>query len=488
MQQLNQLLPEIGLTVFALLVLMADPFLRGRQGRALYYIGILSAALGLALLGLSYSAPEVYQGESQLWVVDPMSLYFKVLILASALLTLFLSVEYGGPIEAHKGSYTALVLLACVGMMLLVSSTDLLMIFLSLELVSIASFILVGFERRIRRSSEGAVKYYLMGAFSSAIMVYGISLFYGATGTTQLAGVPPIFAQGPSTMFLMSCLMLLVGFGFKASMVPFHFWVPDAYEGAPTPIASFLSVAPKIAALAVMLRVFTHLIPHSALDMTTVFAALAMLTMTFGNLVAIFQNNVKRLFAYSSIAQAGYMLIGFVTGDSMGREGLLLYALAYLFMNIGAFTVAEIIGNEGEPGTEKDPYDISAFNGLAKRNLGLALLMTFFLLSLAGIPPLAGFVGKFYLFAAAIKGRFFFLALVAVLNSVVSVYYYMRIAYCMFFREPARDDAPNVGLFLFSSLAVAAVGVFLVGILPEPFMEAVKASATLLPGVGSGLP
>jgi NADH-quinone oxidoreductase subunit N len=196
MHQLNQLLPEIGLTAFAILVLMADPFLRGRQGRALYYIGILSAALALALVGLSYSAPQVYQGVAGLWVVDPMSLYFKVLILATALLTLFMSAEYGGPIEAHKGSYTALILLACVGMMLLVSSTDLLMIFLSLELVSICSFILVGFERAARKSSEGAVKYYLMGAFSSAVMVYGISLFYGATGTTKLAGIPPILAQG----------------------------------------------------------------------------------------------------------------------------------------------------------------------------------------------------------------------------------------------------------------------------------------------------
>jgi NADH-quinone oxidoreductase subunit N len=266
---------------------------------------------------------------------------------------------------------------------------------------------------------------------------------------------------------------LIVGLGFKASLVPFHFWVPDAYQGAPTPVATFLSIAPKLAALAFLVRVFGHMLPHASLGLGGLFAALAMLTMTFGNLVAMFQDDVKRLLAYSSIAQAGYILIGLATGDALGREGLLLYCLAYLLMNAGAFAVAIVVGNE-------EGYGLPAYDGLARRNLGLALLMAVFLLSLAGIPPLAGFVGKFYLFAAAVGGGFWLLAVVAVLNSVVSVYYYMRIVHHMFFREPARLQPVGLGLYLGSSLALAAAGVLLMGLYPEPFVAAVKGSAVLL--------
>ncbi|HVE14832.1 MAG TPA: NADH-quinone oxidoreductase subunit N [Elusimicrobiota bacterium] len=474
MENLQLLYPEIVLSVLALLILLADVWLGGRRGRSLYGLAMVCAAVTMGFVGLCCSVPGTYQGVGTLWTVDPMSLFFKVLVLATAILVLALTLDYKNPRDAHQGSFSALVLFSVVGMMLLVSATDFLLIFLALELVSISSFILVGFERGDLKSSEGAVKYFLIGAFSSAIMLYGISLFYGATGTTSLLALRA--PAGPdAAMFTLGCLMTLAGFGFKVSMAPFHFWVPDAYEGAPTPVTTFLSIAPKISALAVMLRVFTSLIPREAFEFTGLFTVLAILTMCIGNLTALFQTNVKRLLAYSSIAQAGYMLIGFVTGDAFGREGILLYSLAYLVMNLGAFTVAILVGNEGS-------YELEAFDGLASRNFGLALLMTFCLLSLAGIPPLAGFIGKFYLFAAAVKGGFYTLAIFGLLNSVVSVYYYTKIAYHMFFR-PARTPEPVAVPVLYSGLTLTLVSIFifLIGVYPEPFLGMAKLSAEMLP-------
>ncbi|MFA6028843.1 MAG: NADH-quinone oxidoreductase subunit N [Elusimicrobiota bacterium] len=474
MDGLRLLTPEFLLSGLAGLLLLADLWIPPRHARVLFHFAILSAAAALGSLGLAYSTPSVYQGIGSLWVVDPLALFFKVLILATAVFVLFLTVDARRGDDEHQGSYAALVLLAAVGMMLLVSAVDLLLVFLSLELISICSFILVGFERGDLKSTEGALKYFLFGAFSSAVMVFGLSLFYGATGTTHLLQPVPQYGYAASIMFVLSCLMLLVGFGFKVSMAPFHFWVPDAYEGAPTPITTYLSIAPKVAGFAMLLRVFTKLIPHPALELTSLFTFLAILTMTVGNLTALFQTNIKRLLAYSSVAQAGYMLIGFVTCDAAGREGVLLYSLAYLLMNVGAFSVAVAVGND-------DGYGLEAYDGLSRRSFGLALAMFFFLLSLAGIPPMAGFIGKFYLFAAAIKGGWYTLAIIAVLNSVVSVYYYMRVAYHMFFR-PARTERPTTtGLYLYSGMAVALIGTFLIGLYPEPFLALVRASAGMLP-------
>jgi NADH-quinone oxidoreductase subunit N len=450
---------------------MADLWFERKKGQVLYHIGILSTCVTLGILGLSFSHPAYYQGIGSLWAVDTLSLFFKLLILATTILVLAMTTEYR-PTTDHTslGTFTALVLLSAVGMMLLVSATNFLLIFLALELISISSFILVGYEYRDMKSSEGAIKYFMIGAFSSAVMVYGISLFYGAAGSTQLNAMPLITNPGQSIMFITACLFILVGFGFKVSMAPFHFWVPDAYEGAPTPVTTFLSIAPKISALAVMLRVFTGFIPHSALQLTGLFSILAVLTMSVGNLTAMFQTNVKRLLAYSSIAQAGYMLIGFVTGDILGRQGIMVYSLVYVFMNVGAFAVATVIGNE-------EGYELDSFDGLYKRNFGLALVMSFFLLSLAGIPPLAGFIAKFYLFAAAIKGHFYWLAIFAVLNSVVSVFYYMRVAHHMFFREPKTERPVPVGFFMTSGIALATIAIFVIGVFPEVFLSSIASTA-----------
>ena len=471
MENLQLLLPEILLSVLALVILLAELFVTEETGEILYHAGIFACGLTLVVAGTLPQLAAFGFGTGTLWVSDPMSLFLKDLILISAALTLMISMDYSRLLRKHAGVYTALVLWAAVGMMTLVSSLDLLLLFLSLELVSLSTFVLSGFERGSEQASEGAIKYFLIGALASAITVYGISLFYGATGTTHLVRA----ALTMSPLFMLSLLMISVGLAFKASLAPFHMWVPDAYQGAPTPITAYMSVAPKIATLAALVRVFTVLIPHASVDLTPVFYVIAGLTMTIGNLAAIFQDDVKRLLAYSSIAQAGYIMIGFVVGDQLGQQGVMLYSLVYLFMNFGAFTVAMVVAEH------TGSYDLKAFSGLAQRNLGLSLMMAFFLLSLAGIPPMAGFIGKFYLFASAIKGGYIWLAVIGVLNSVVSVYYYLRIAYQMFFVEPrVREPIPSK-FYLTGSLALTTAAVFIIGLFPEPILQTIQNSVKFLP-------
>ncbi|MBI4678280.1 MAG: NADH-quinone oxidoreductase subunit N [Elusimicrobia bacterium] len=428
--------------------------------------------------------------------VDPFSLFLKMVVLGSAVLALLLTLDDSSIPEPASGSFSCLILLSTVGMMFLVSATDLLLVFVSLELVSISSFILAGYERANPKSNEGSLKYFIFGAFSSAVMAYGISLFYGATGGTTLIAVR---ALGP--LALTGLLFILVGFGFKAALAPMHFWVPDAYEGAPTPVTAFLSVAPKIAALGALARLLAALIPAASVDLGNLLSILCCLTMTVGNFVALFQRNVKRLLAYSSIAQAGYIVIGVVTGDAMGIQGILIYSFVYVAMNIGAFAVAIALANDrrgaspsaharldgarhgGPSGLDAaDPYDLDSFDGLASRSLPAALAMTFFLLSLAGIPPLAGFFGKFYLIGSAVGTAHYGLAVAAVVNSVVSVYYYMSISYRMFFVSPRKGArAPRIGICLYATAALALAVTLFFGILPHRLAAWAQLSAKFLP-------
>lgn len=468
MTNLSFLTPEMFLALAGLLILLAGTALREKDMPFLFHAGAVCAAAALGMVMVQNAGAA---GAGTLWLMDPGALLFKALILVSAALTLLMSVEYTALPLRHAGAYTALVLWAGAGMMALSGALDLVYMLLSLELISISCFILAGFVSSDPRSSEGAIKYFLVGALSTAATVYGISLYYGATGTTALAGpaaAAGLRAGGP--LYLMGLLFILAGFGFKISMVPFHFWVPDAYEGAPTPVTAYLSVASKLAALGAMLRVFTVLVPHSQLGFGGLLAAFAALTMTLGNLAALHQTNVKRLLAYSSIAQAGYMLIGLVVADDLGREGVLLYACAYLAANMGAFAAAMAVA--ARTGT----YELDGYNGLSKRSLGLAIVMALFLLSLAGIPPLAGFIGKFYVFAAAVNDpRWLWLAVLGVLNSVVSVWYYMRITGRMFFAPPDGPAPLRTGPYLGGVLAFTAALTLLIGILPETFIRAVKA-------------
>ncbi|MBI3552771.1 MAG: NADH-quinone oxidoreductase subunit N [Elusimicrobia bacterium] len=472
MTAIHLIFPEIALCALALALMVADLFVAPKHGRLLYHLAWLASIVTLCLIGLSISDAARYQGLGSLWSVDPMSQFFKMLVLLTTVLSLLMGLEYKDLPPARAGIFVSLLMFASTGMMLLVSSVDLLLTFVSLELISISSFILTGFEKRNPKSSEGAIKYFLFGAFSSAVMAFGISLFYGATGTTKLLGLTQAQTGGP--LFILGLLLVLLGFAFKASIAPMHFWVPDAYEGAPTPVTAYLSIAPKIATLAAMLRLFAILLPAKVFDLTTLFVLLSALTMTIGNFTAMFQRNVKRLLAYSSIAQAGYILIGLVSGTVVGMEGVLLYSFIYVAMNIGAFSVAQAVASQS---SGADPYGLESFDGLSQRSFGLALAMTFFLLSLAGIPPLAGFMGKFYIFQAAVQSGHIGLAALGLVNSVVSVYYYMAIAYHMFFKPAATEEPLSIGPYLYGGLAVAVAGVIIFGIYPEPLIASVQTSA-----------
>jgi NADH-quinone oxidoreductase subunit N len=409
-------------------------------------------------------------GAAPLWSADPFSRFFKLAVLLTTSLCLLLGLDYEDLPSRHAGTFSALVLLSACGLMLLSSATDLLLIFVALELVSISSFILAGFERANPLSNEGSMKYFLFGAFSSAIMVYGISLYYGATGTTRLLAATP---AGPVLMLALA--LILLGFAFKASLAPMHFWVPDAYQGAPTPVTAFLSIAPKLATFAAIARIYGTIFPPSSHSMSTLLAALALTTMTIGNFTALFQSDTKRLLAYSSIAQAGYLMIGVAVATPLGREGVLLYSFIYAAMNIGAFAVIQAVGQA------KRSYDLSAFDGLAKRHLGLALCMAFCLLSLAGIPPLGGFMGKLYIFSAAVQTGSWLLAVAGVVNSVISTYYYFQIIRRMFLSPAPEETFITIGRYTYGGLALAVAGVLYFGLFPEPLIAAARASALIIP-------
>ncbi|MDO8803201.1 MAG: NADH-quinone oxidoreductase subunit N [Elusimicrobiota bacterium] len=468
MSNLILLNPEIILACAGLLILLAGAFIGESRAKLLFHLGTISAAAVLGMI-ITQAAMSAY-GMGTMWVLDPGAQLFKFVILAATVFTLLLSVNYSAIQPRHIGTYTALLLWASCGMMLLSGALDFIYLLISLELISISCFILTGFEQKNPRSAEGAIKYFLMGGLSTAVTIYGISLFYGATGTTNLLNyASSVDFHFGDPAYVMGMLFILVGFGFKISMVPFHFWAPDAYEGAPTPVTAYLSVASKLAALGAMMRIFTGVIPHYALNITLLIAVLAALTMTLGNLTALFQTNIKRLLAYSSIAQAGYMLIGLVVADPIGRESVFFYALAYLVTNMGAFAVAMVVA--GKTGS----YELDAYNGLAKRSLGLAIVMVMFLLSLAGIPPLVGFVAKFYVFASAVNShQFLWLAVLGVLNSVVSVYYYMNIARRMFFTESKDPSAVETDMYTAGVIVITSAATLLMGLLPETFMRIVK--------------
>lgn len=461
---INAFLPELIVAVFALLALVGDMAIAKKKQLLVFgFAGVCAAA---ALLLYQASAPML----GGMFVVDGVSQFFKGLVLAAMAIVFLMSYGYEALEESKAGAYTALLLFATVGMMLIVSANDLLMLLVALELIGIPSFILTGFLFQDARSSEGAIKYFLIGGFSTAITIYGMSLLYGLTGTTNMSEM----AQAPvesGPLFVIAVLMVVAGLVFEISLVPFHMWVPESYEGAPTPVTAYLSVAPKAATMAALLRVFVTVFPLGQWDLQFVFAVLSAVTMCVGNLAAIFQDNVKRMLGYSSIAQMGYVMMGVVVSGSLGQESVLMYVLVYTFMNLGAFTLVVALSNA----LKSDHID--SYAGLSQRSLILPLLLVIFLLSLAGIPPLSGFVGKFTLFAAVVEAKLIWLAVVGVLNSVVSVYYYMRIAQRMYFQPPQTLEPVKLAPALSGALAVTAGLTFWIGIYPGPFLELVRASA-----------
>jgi len=379
-----------------------------------------------------------------------------------------LSIDYLRRSGVESGEYYALVLFSTSGMLLLTSASDLIVVFIAIELMSLSLYVLSGLFKRRRQAGEASMKYFLLGAFASAFLLYGIALLYGATGTTSIDRIAAAAAAAPHDTLLIAGLgLLLVGFGFKISSAPFHMWVPDVYEGAPTSVTALIATGSKAAVFAVLVRLLLSGVRAVQADWTAVLWVLAALTMTLGNVVAIAQSNLKRMLAYSSIAHVGYMLVGLAAGGAAGAGAVLFYLLAYTFTTAGTFGVITLCVRAGE-----EAVDVRDYAGLGRRHPVLAFALALLLLSLVGIPPLAGFVGKFYLFGAAVRAGFVWLAVLGVLNSAIAAYYYLRVIVTMYMQEPDEQSASVAPSFAGGlALTIAVIGVVLLGLMPAPFVD-----------------
>jgi NADH-quinone oxidoreductase subunit N len=470
--------PELFLTAAGLVVLSIAVFFGKAREEFLAFLTILATAVtGALVLFLSGSHGRAEPILGGMFVADNFAIFFKLLILVSLVLTTLASVRFVGSAPYPGGEYYALLLFTGVGMLFMVSGNNLVSIYVALELMALSSYVLAGYFKGEVKSTEAALKYFVLGALSSGVLLYGLSLVYGVAGRLGLPELAKLLATTPkSNLLLVGILLLLAGLLFKIAAVPFHVWVPDVYEGAPTPITAFFSVGPKLAAYAILARIFYVAFPAFHADWGLIVALVAAATMVVGNVAALLQSNVKRMLAYSSIAHAGYALLG-VLGfrTDFGLWGVLIYLLAYTFMNFGAFALVIFLETKGYAAES-----VSDFNGLARRNMPAAVMMLVFLLSLAGIPPTAGFIGKYYLFTAAMKAGYVWLAVLAVLMSAVSLFYYFRIAAAMFFTE--GEGAPLRGSYpLTAAVLICAAATVIVGIAPQPVVEILRACVIRTP-------
>ena len=483
---LELLAPELSLAATAVVVILLDLFVERKGVLAVVsIIGLaVSAGLTIALWDTSNAA------FNNMLAVDNFALFFKLLFLGIAALVILASVDYVSKFSRFQGEYHALVVLAALGMMLMAASAELITIYVALELASISLYVLAGFLKD-PKSTESSIKYLLLGATSSAVLLYGMALVFGTTGTTQLAGIAQAVQNlgatgvGDNPALMLGAVLLIAGFGFKIAAVPFQMWVPDVYEGAPTPIVGYLSVASKAAGFAIILRVFSSAfgVPDwLSLNWGLVFAVLAAIGMTVGNVSALPQTNIKRMFGYSSIAQAGYLLVGVAAmgiaapAAGLGQSTVLFFLLSYTMANLGAFIAIIAITNK------IDSDLIADFSGMRKRAPVLTLGLTLCLISLIGMPPAAGFMAKFYIFSGAVQNDLLWLVIVAVLNSVISAFYYLRVVKVMWLGEPTSDEkVPSSGA-LRVALSITCLGVLFIGILPGFAMKATEFAARMFGG------
>ncbi len=488
MPDLKLMLPELFLFIWAVVVLVFGISRKERSRDSLIYLTLA----GLVITGVLIPIAGYGSLFGETFIVDKYAVFFKIVFLSAAFLAVSSSREFVGKLPADKGEFFSLILLSTIGMMFLTSTAELITLYVSLELTTIPLFVLAAYRKDRLNSSEAGLKYLILGAVSSAILLYGISLVYGLTGTTFLKpalsrlieqSVPMLLASGNLNMAaVIAMIMMLAGFGFKLALVPFHMWAPDVYEGAPTPITSFLSVASKGAGVAALARVFYSTLPmfHDA-QWSTYVAVLAALAMIIGNITAVMQSNIKRMLAFSSIAHAGYVLVGFVAlpqgkaATPYGPASILVYMMAYLFTNMGAFACAIAFAkNYGS-------YEIKDYEGLSKNSPGLALLFTIFLLSLAGIPPLAGFVAKYNVFLAC-WSQFPWLVMVGVLTSVIALFYYANIIKQMYFNRQETKLARAVyDRPLALTLVLTTLGTIAVGVYPEPIVRFATEAVRVFP-------
>lgn len=459
--------PILALTALALLVLFLEAVLK-KSERAVFIATLVGILVCIALAVTTYwDRGTAFMGAIQ---IGGFTNFFYIIFLTAAGLTVLISRSYLEREEINFGEYYCMLLFATVGMMLIAAAQDLIIIFLGIELMSISLYVLAGFMRKRPKSNESALKYFLLGAFATGFLLYGIALLYGVSGSTRFAVLAEKFPVLTSdVVFWVGAGFLMVGLSFKVAAVPFHMWVPDVYEGAPTTISAFMSTGGKAAAFSAFLLVFFHAFQVGNPKITDVLAILSAATMIVGNVIAISQQNLKRMLAYSSIAHAGYMLAGLAAGNQLGQNGILYYLSAYTFMNVGSFGVLSTLEEREEKNLTFDDY-----SGLGYRRPFIAALMAIFMFSLSGIPPFAGFFGKYYVFAAAVKANLTWLAIVGVLTSAISVYYYLRVVVCMYFREGEAISTPTVSKSSMAALVLSAVAVIWLGIMPSFVLDLVQ--------------
>src|ERR1700678_413569 len=469
----TRVLPEIVLTVFGMIVMMLEPLLDERTGQKI--LGLLAFVGSIAALGATWfmaQAPGLaFWNTVQ---VDGFSIFFHVLVIAIAAVVILSSFEYMAVQRIRAGEYYALILFGTVGVALMTSAVELVLVFIALEISSIASYVLTGFRRRAATSAEASLKYFLLGSFATAFFLYGVALMFGATGSTHIDEISKALLGGPiPVLAFVAVAFMFVGLGFKVAVAPFHVWTPDVYEGAPAPIVGLMSTAPKAAAFAVLLRII--FVIHVSGMFWVVWIAAA-LSMTLGNLGALVQNNIKRLLAYSSIAHAGYLFMGFAAAPQAGTSAAMFYTASYAAMNLGALAVVSHFANSGERYVTMEDYE-----GLGRSSPLLAAMLTIFLLSLIGIPMTGGFFAKFYVFGAAIKAKLIWRTIIGVLNSGIGGYYYLRIIVMMYMRE-SRKPVPvsPIPFPLGVAITVCMAATLCLGILPGSVLQYTQTSAQQL--------
>lgn len=468
MPDLRPMMPEIVMTCLTIVVLLFDLIVKRKETVAV--IGLI-ATIAVAVTVAAGAGGEIFSG---MYVADGYSLFFKVIFLISLALSILISIKYIEIEKVNFGEYYSLMFFSTLGMMMMASAGDIIVLYLGLELMALSTYVLAGFLRHETRSNEASLKYFLLGAFASAFLLYGTSMIYGLTGTTNLRGIAHyISANGLSgnPALMLSMVLFVVAFGFKIAAAPFHMWAPDVYEGAPTSITAFMSVGPKAAGFAALGRIFLIAFGGLQVDWAGVLIPIAILTMAVGNIIAIAQTNIKRMLAYSSIAHAGYALIGIIAGGSEGVASMMNYLFIYAFMNIGAFAIVIMLRTEGFRGE-----DITDYEGLAKTHPFASALMLIFMFSLTGIPPTAGFIGKFYLFMAAVDAGYMWLAVVAVIFSAISAYFYLRIVMYMYMREPKAEVSLATSVPAGLALSIATLAVLIIGVLPSGVIEMARAA------------
>ncbi len=472
--ELALLAPEYWLAALGILLIVLDLFTGEDRKAVVGWAAIAGLAFSLfPIVGL-FGAPgrTVFFNS---YAVDGFAVFFKIIIVISTMLVILSAMDYFRRQTQFEGEMYILMVFTALGLFLMAGSADLIMLALSIEFVSLASYVMAGYFKMDAKSNEAGIKYFLFGAGASAIMIYGFSILYGLTGETSLYAIAEKVKASPQPALIVAIGLALAGFGFKISMVPFHQWTPDVYEGAPTPIAAFLSVASKAAGFAALVRLLLVSVAPSAVDWVTLVAGLSAVSMTVGNLLALPQRNIKRMLAYSSISHAGFLLIGVAAfkGD-FGTPGLLIYILGYTFTNLGAFFVAEVIGQR--LGSD----DIPQYAGLMQRAPVLAIFMALFMLSLVGIPPTAVFFGKFYILGGAINNGLGWLAVVGIVNTVISAFYYMGVVRAMFLLPPASTEPITESPALRLAIGVAALGTLIILFFGQPVIDLISKATLFL--------